>query len=221
MDELNIPLLILGYKHLGKKFSLYTIFSTTLVSAFLYCLPIKPIWTSNILLSALFGGILSSVGTGIVLRMGGSQGGLDILSRIVAKYRNISVGKFSLIINFVIIVVSGFIFNSEIALYTLISIFVSMKTYEAVLNHVDRLSVLIITEKGKEVCEVINDKLHRGSTVWNASGGYTHKEKTVLFCVLVKAEMNQLRSIVKSIDSESFISVIQTQNVIGKFHQIW
>jgi uncharacterized membrane-anchored protein YitT (DUF2179 family) len=218
---LNIPLMILGYKHIGKKFSIYTIFSITLLSVTLYIIPIRHIWTDNILLSAVFGGILSSFGSAIVLRVGGSQGGLDILSRIVAKYNNISVGKVSLMINAIIIAISGFIFNSEIALYTIISIYSAAKTYEVILNHVNRVSVMIITEKGKEVGEKINGQLHRGTTVWNANGGYTNKDKTVLFCVIVEGELNQLKQIVKTIDPESFVSVNSTQNVIGRFNQIW
>lgn len=218
---LNIPLMIIGYQHLGKKFSLYTIFSISLLSLFLYIIPIKHIWTDNILLCAIFGGIVSSIGGGIVLRMGGSQGGLDILSRVISKYKNVSVGKASLIFNLVIIVISGFIFSSEVALYTIISIFASMKTYDVILNHVNRISVLVITEKGQEVSEVINEKMHRGTTFWNASGGYTHKDKTVLFCVIVEGEFPQFKKIVESIDSNSFVTVISTQNVIGRFNQIW
>jgi uncharacterized membrane-anchored protein YitT (DUF2179 family) len=80
---------------------------------------------------------------------------------------------------------------------------------------------MIITEKGKEVGEKINGQLHRGTTVWNANGGYTNKDKTVLFCVIVEGELNQLKQIVKTIDPESFVSVNSTQNVIGRFNQIW
>lgn len=218
---LNIPLLILGYIYLGKKFSFYTILATSLVSFFLLIVPIKHIWTDDPLLSAIFGGVLNAVGCGLVLRRGGSEGGFDILSRVIAKYRNITVGKSNLIINTIIVILSGFIFNSEIALYTIISFYSSMKTYNIILNHVDRISLLIITDKGKEVNEAITKELHRGTTMWNASGGYTQKDKTVLYCVIMKGEMHQLKQIVKSADPKSFVSIISTQNVIGRFHQIW
>lgn len=162
---LNIPLLILGYIYLGKKFSFYTILATSLVSFFLLIVPIKHIWTDDPLLSAIFGGVLNAVGCGLVLRRGGSEGGFDILSRVIAKYRNITVGKSNLIINTIIVILSGFIFNSEIALYTIISFYSSMKTYNIILNHVDRISLLIITDKGKEVNEAITKELHRGTTM--------------------------------------------------------
>jgi len=218
---LNIPLLFLGYKYLGKKFSLYTIYGTVLLSFFLYIIPIKHIWTDNTLLSAVFGGIITSFGTGIVLRMGGSQGGLDIISRIISKHKNISVGKANLLMNVVIIIISGFIFNSEIALYTIVFIFTSMRTSDVILSHVNRISVLIVTDKGNEVSQEINDLMHRGTTVWNANGGYTHKDKIVLFCVLVEGELTQLQTIVKAVDPSAFVSIISTQNVIGRFKHVW
>ena len=218
---INIPLLFIGFKYLGKKFSLYTVFSTVIMSGFLYLIPIGYIWTDDILLCAIFGGLLASLGGGIVLRTGGSQGGLDIVSRVIAKYKNVTVGKVGLYINLVIILISGFIFGSEIALYTIISIFVGMKTYEVILNHVDRVSVLIITDKGEEVSRTVTSHMYRGVTTWNANGGFTHNEKTVLFCVLVKGELAQLKRLVKETDEHSFVTVISTQSVIGRFHQVW
>lgn len=218
---LNIPLLILGYIKLGKKFITYTIISTFLLSLFLFLIPVKAIWTDNLLLSALFGGGLNATGCGLVLRRGGSQGGMDIVSRVIARYKNITVGRANLMINGVIVAVSGFLFGSEIALYTILSIYTSMKTYNLVLNHVDRMSLLIVTEKGEEVSKFITHEMHRGTTMWEGSGGYTHNEKTILLCVIMKGELHQLKKLVKKVDPNAFISIISTQNVIGRFHQIW
>ncbi|WP_042337945.1 YitT family protein [Bacillus andreraoultii] len=218
---LNVPLMILGYIYLGKKFSFYTILATSLVSFFLLIIPVKHMLTDNILLSAIFGGVLNAIGCGLVLRRGGSEGGLDILSRVVAKYKNITVGRMNLIINAIIVLCSGFIFGSEIALFTIISYYASMRTYNLILNHVDRISLLIITDRGEEVSAAITHDLHRGTTMWHANGGYTHNTKTVLYCVIMRGEMHQLKRIVKSVDPKSFVSIISTQNVIGRFHQIW
>ena len=218
---LNIPLMIAAYMFLGRKFSIYTIISIILVSTFLFLLPVRHIWTENILLAAIFGGVLNGIGCGIVLRRGGSQGGIDIVSRIIAKYSNISVGKANLAVNIIIVISSGFLFGSEIALYTIISMFTSMKTYDIVLSHVERVTVLIVTEIGEDVSKTINDELHRGTTMWAATGGYTHNEKTVLLCVAVKGQVPQLKKIVKDVDANAFVTVISTQNVIGRFRQIW
>lgn len=218
---LNIPLMVMAYKYLGKKFSIYTILSIILLSTFLHLIPVQHLWTDNTLLAAIFGGMINGIGCGIVLRRGGSQGGLDILSRIIANHSNVSVGKANLIVNVMIVIASGFIFDSEIALYTVISMFASTKIYEVILNHVNRVSVLIITNKGEEVNKEINSGLHRGTTMWHANGGYTHDNKTVLLCVTVKGELSKLKQIVKNTDSKSFVSIISTQNVIGRFHQVW
>jgi len=218
---LNIPLMVLAYKLLGTKFSIYTMIAIILLSGFLYLLPVQQLWTDNTILAAIFGGTLNGIGCGIVLRRGGSQGGLDILSRIISKYHNVSIGKASLVVNILIVIVSGFIFGSEIALFTIISMFATMKTYEIILSHVNRVSVLIITNSGEEVSHAINSNLHRGTTMWDATGGYTHDQKTVLFCVTVVGELTTLKKIVRKIDSHAFVSVISTQNVIGRFHQIW
>ncbi len=120
-----------------------------------------------------------------------------------------------------IVIASGFLFGSEIALYTIISMFASMKTYDVVLAHVNRVTILIVTELGEEVNTAINEELHRGTTMWQATGGYTHHEKTVLLCVAVKGQVAQLKKIVKSVDTHAFVTVISTQNVIGRFKQIW
>lgn len=218
---LNVPLMIAAYLTLGKKFSFYTILSITILSLFLYIFPIKHLWTENVLLAAIFGGILNGIGCGIILRRGGSTGGLDILSRIIAKYSNVSVGRANLGVNIIIVIASGFIFGGEIALYTIVSMFASMKTYDVILNHVDRISVLIVTEKGEEVNKAISEELHRGITMWDAHGGYTHKQKNVLLCVTVKGQLPQLKKIVKRVDSQAFVSVISTQKVIGHFNKIW
>lgn len=218
---LNIPLMILGHKELGKKFSIYTIFSIVFMSVCLYLVPVEALFTDDILLSGLFGGVISAIGGGIVLRVGGSQGGLDILSRVIAKYKNISIGKVNLIINACIVIISGFIYGSEIALYTIISIFVGMKTYEIILNHVNRITLLIITDKGEEINTAITTQMHRGTTMWDAHGGYTHNEKTVLFCVLMQGELSRVKEIVKKTDEKAFVTLISTKSTIGQFHQIW
>lgn len=218
---LNIPLMILGYIHLGKKFSIYSVFSIILLSISLLFIPIKAIWTDNIMLSAIFGGAIVAFGAAIVLKFGGSQGGMDIVGRIISKYKNITVGKISLIINFFIVVASGFISGSEIALYTIVSMIISMKVFDMTLNQVNRVTLLVITEEGEEVSESINANFRRGSTTWEAVGGYTKKEKSVLFSVITEGELPQFKKLIKEIDKNAFITVISTQNVIGKFNKVW
>lgn len=218
---LNIPLLILGYKHLGKKFILYTIYSVILISVCLAYIKINHEFTDNQLLAAIFGGIMSSCGGAIVLRVGGSTGGLDIVGRVIAKYRNITIGKLSMSLNLIIISVSAYLYDIETAMFTLIAMFVGMKTYNMILNHVDKITVLIITENGDEITKQIMEQMKRGVTTWNADGAYTHSSKNILLCSLVNVQLMDLKKIVTTIDEKAFIIVLPTINTVGNFHKIW
>jgi uncharacterized membrane-anchored protein YitT (DUF2179 family) len=218
---LNIPLLIIGYIHIGKKFSLYTIYCVLILSILIDTIHIKHYWTDNVLLCAIFGAVSSSIGSIIVLRFGGSTGGLDIIGRVIAKYKDITIGKFNLSINILIILLSTILFQIEIAMYTIISIYVSMIAYDNLLNHVGRISVFIITDKGEKVSESITKNMKRGVTVINANGGYTNTERQVLMSVIVNVQWNEFKKIVKEEDENAFIFVLPTQSVVGNFNKVW
>ncbi|KXG43130.1 YitT family protein [Tepidibacillus infernus] len=217
----NIPLLILGYKFLGKKFVGYTALSVASLAFFLRVIPVHYIWTDNILLSAIFGGIISGIGISIVLRLGGSTGGIDIVSRVVAKYFALNIGRITLVINSLIVLASGYFFDPQIAMYTLISIYATSRTYDVLLNHVGRITVMIVTSKGEQVAEAITKTMKRGVTFWNANGAYTHSDKQVLFCVIVNVQWSTLKKTILSEDEKAFISVIPTQKIVGNFNQVW
>lgn len=218
---LNIPLLILSFFQIGLKFSVYTVYSAALLSVFLSVIHFHHFPTHSILLDSIFGGILSGGGCAIVLRLGGSQGGLDIVTRVVAKHRNVTVANLSLVLNAVIVLLSVFLFDIQIAMYTLISIFASSKAYAVLLNHIGRISVIIITEHGEKVAHAITANMIRGVTSWDATGTYTNHAKNVLLCVTTNVQLAPLKTIVLENDPQAFISVMPTQNIIGNFQQIW
>lgn len=218
---LNIPLLVLGYMYVGGKFSIYTIIAVTLTTVFLDVLHVDVTWTKDPLLCAVFGGVLSGLGGALVLRAGGSSGGLDIIARIVAKYHNVSMGRFGLIVNSFIILVSLYLFQVPIAMFTLISIYTSMRVYDAILNHMDRITVMIVTDKGPEMTHTITHSMTRGITRWEAYGGYTQNEKSVLMCVVVNVQLGELKHLALSVDPDAFMTVIPTRSVVGHFTQIW
>lgn len=217
----NIPLLLLGFRFVGKKFLIYTIYAVVLSSILFDWIPIHPVWTHNVLLQSLFGGAIAGFGSALMLRFGGSSGGLDIPAKIMMKWRGLPIDRFFLVVNAAVIIVSAYMFNTELALYTLISIFVSAKSYEFVLNHVNKLAVTIVTDLGEEIVAAITQELPRGVTTWPASGGYTGASKHVVFCVIISAQMPDLGRIVKRIDKEAFVSVSPAKNVIGQFLQVW
>lgn len=217
----NAPFLLLGWKHIGRKFCYYTVLSVASVSLFLNIIHPAALWTNNPLLAGIFGGIIASGGSAIVLRCGGSSGGLDLVARIVAKYKNVTLGKFNMLVNAIIISVSGFVFGAEAAMYTLISIFAGYKTYDVLLNHVGRATVVIITDKGEEISQAVTKALHRGVTQWHGQGAYTHGEKEILMSVVLNVQLAEFQQLVKSIDSKAFMTVIPTKNVIGNFNTAW
>lgn len=217
---LNIPLLIVGYRYVGRKFFYYTIYSVAVLSLFLD-IPIHHVVTNDPLLAAIFGGVVLGLGGAIILRFGGSSGGFDILARIVAKYRNVTLGGFNLVMNSAIVIASIYLFGIQSAMFSLISIFTAAKTYEVVLNHVDRISLLVITDRGHQVAEKITQSMRRGVTMWSANGAYTQQDKHVLLCVIVNIQMTEVRKMILEEDPQAFITVIPTQNVIGQFEQVW
>lgn len=217
----NIPLLILGLIFLGKKFSLYTIVSVVFLALFLKTIPVQAIWTQDPLLCAIFGGVMSGVGGSIVLRSGGCTGGTDIISRIIARFYNIPFGKFNLVINTSIVLLSAYFFSAQLAMYTLIAQFACSKTYQILLSHVDRISVMIVTDKSDVLSEKITQTMARGVTTWEGQGAYTKSRKGVLFCVLVNVQYTELVHIVTQEDPNAFMAVLPTSQVKGKFMYIW
>jgi uncharacterized membrane-anchored protein YitT (DUF2179 family) len=217
----NIPLLLFGYKHVGKKFCLYTIFGVAVQSLLLNSIHFNYVLTSDRWLDILFGGFLISGGGALVLRSGGSLGGLDIIGRIVVKRTQLSFGRFGLIINGIIVMASALLFDIQTAMYTLVFIAVASVASDLFLNHVNRLSIWIVTDYGDDVASSITKNIHRGVTKVNGIGTYTQSEKQLLLCVIVKAQLPELKGIVQSIDRNAFINVTPTQQVFGRFLPFW
>jgi len=144
---LNLPLLIIGYKILGKKFIVTSIFSVLIISLGLYVIPVYAI-ANDTILSAIFGGALTGLGTGIVFRCSGSTGGFDIIGMIVARKRDFPIGVLLSGMNAVVILISGFLFDWNAALYTLVSIYVTGKVVDTIYTDHAKLTLMIITENG-------------------------------------------------------------------------
>ncbi|MEM1503817.1 YitT family protein [Domibacillus sp. 8LH] len=214
----NVPLLVLGYLHIGKKFIVYTIYSVIVSSIFFDWIPVGPIWTEDVMLNAVFGAIISGIGAAVILRLGGSVGGLDILSRVMAKYFNITIGKFGLIFSACIVLISALLFDAQSAMYTIISFFVGTKTYDAILSIAEKSTVLIVTDQGDEISSTLNHLFNRGITSWKA---YSDAERTVLLCVIINIEWSELIRVVKEVDADSFVTSVPTRKTFGRFHVNW
>ncbi|RLL42695.1 YitT family protein [Oceanobacillus piezotolerans] len=213
---LNLPLIILGFYKLGKEITINTIICVVSLSFFLYILPVATI-TDNILLSTIFGGVIGGLGIGLIMKFSGTSGGLDIIAIIVSRTSNMSVGLLLTGMNGVIVLISGFVFNWNIALYTLLSIYLTGKMIDSVhTNHI-KLTMQIITTEGEAIRNELLQSIYRGITITDGYGGYTNEPKQILMMVVTRYETLQVKEIVRSHDNKAFINVYKTVEVDGEF----
>jgi uncharacterized membrane-anchored protein YitT (DUF2179 family) len=215
---LNLPLLIIGYKMLGRKFIMNTIFSVVIISVGLYLVPVHTIADDKIL-SSIFGGALTGLGVGLVFRCSGSTGGFDIIGMIVSRKRDFPIGILLSGMNAIVIVISGFLFDWDSALYTLVSIFVTGKVVDAIYTDHAKLTVMIITEKGEEMRQHLLTNLYRGLTIMNGVGGYSNDSRNVLISVISRYELNDVKSLITEVDPQAFVNITETIEVMGLFHR--
>lgn len=217
----NIPLFILGWRYLGGfRFALRTIFAVVLFSLFVdglsFILPTDGL-THDLNLNALYGGVISGIGYGLVYRGKGTSGGSDILGRILNHWRGISISQSYLLTDAGIMLLAGLAFSWENALYAIVSLYISGLAAEAALegSNVVR-TVMIITDKPEEIrLKILND-LERGVTIIPAVGGYSGAVKSVLYCVLSRSEISQIKAMVRQIDPAAFVVIGQAHEALGE-----
>ncbi len=215
---INIPLFLLGLKYLGKKFILLTGYAVFVLSFSMKFIPIHPI-SNDILLSSIIGGALYGIAVGIIIRIGGSTGGTDIISLTLAKKRNLQVGFLNICMNLLVVGISGLIFGWGITLYTIIAIYVSGRAVDMVYTNQNKLTLTIVTDKYEELTEALIHLHARGVTVTDAEGAYTHKPKKVLTTVITKYELNETKHTIRTVDQKAFVNIMQTMEVMGHFRR--
>ncbi|MED4532132.1 YitT family protein [Metabacillus fastidiosus] len=215
---LNLPLLILGILKLGKKFIFLTILSVITLSISLYIVPIKQISTEP-LLSSLFGGVLTGVGAGLIFRAAGSSGGFDIVAMLLAKKRDFPLGTLITLMNAVVVIISGFVFTWDAALYTLVAIYATGKVIDTVHTKHIKLTLMIITNKGDELKQILLENLYRGITVMDGEGAYSGEKRKVLMTVITRYELTDVKNLISKTDPNAFVNITVTTEVIGSFHR--
>lgn len=215
---LNIPVTIIAWKIIGKSFTFYSFLSVVFMSLFLEIIPIVQV-TPDILLSTIAGGVISAVGIGLTLKMGASTGGLDIIALILSKTKDRPIGTYFLVFNGIIIVVAGQLNGWELALYTLVSIYVASRVIDAIHTSHVKLTAFIITNKGDEMKKAIHATMVRGITAIPAKGAYTNSDKEVLMIVLTRYELYTLEKVIKTVDQNAFTNIMETVNVFGLFRK--
>lgn len=213
---LNIPLLILGYFKLGKQITMNTMVCVISLSLFLYILPVVQL-TDNMLLSTIFGGIIGGIGIGMILKYSGTSGGLDIIAIILSRTSNVSVGLLLTAMNGVIVLISGAALNWNIALYTLLSIYLTGKVVDTIHTDHIKLTMQIVTTQGEAIRDELLQSIYRGITVMKGSGGYTGEPKQILMMVVTRYETMEIKKIVRKHDEKAFINIFETIEVDGEF----
>lgn len=214
---LNIPLFLLGYRYLGYRFVIFTGIAIAGFSFMTDAVHLHFHTVTDPLVLGLYGGVLNGISGAIVIRVGGSMGGSDILSLVLYRLSGKSVGATGFIINAVVVLVSLWIFGIPAGMYTLVSMFAASRVYMALMHYQQRKTALIVTSKAEEISQTIYQQLGRGSTLIKALGTYTNSPLGVLMCAMTSLEIDDLKGIAMEIDTNVFITVLDTTEVIGRF----
>ncbi|ETI66615.1 YitT family protein [Neobacillus vireti] len=218
---LNIPLFFIGWKLLGRNAFLYTILGTVGVSIFLWIFQRYPLdmpLQSDLTLAALFAGVFTGIGLGVIFRFGGTTGGVDIIARLVQKYAGWNMGKTMFIFDACVIALSLFTYlNYKQAMYTLVAVFVGARVIDFMQEGAySARGAMVISDKNEQIAKKIMDEMDRGVTALRGYGSYTKSEREVLYCVVAKNEIMRLKNLITSVDPHAFISISVVHDVHGE-----
>ncbi|MFD2657771.1 YitT family protein [Gracilibacillus thailandensis] len=215
---LNIPVAIIGWLMVGRGFTIYSFLSVIATSFFLEVLPIVNL-SDDILLNAVFGGVIAGVGVGITLKWGASTGGSDIIAMVLSRMKDKPIGSYLMAINGMIIVIAGILNEPENALYTLVGLYVTTRVIDGIHTRHEKVTAMIVTKKADELQQAIHDTMIRGITILPVKGAYTKEDKHMLYLVITRYELYDLERIIHEVDENAFTNVIQTAGVYGFFRR--
>lgn len=213
---LNLPFLAYGYKKLGKNFIFTSFYCIVLLSVLVHFIHGKPSITNDLLLSCVFGGIILGIGLGIILRNNGSLDGTEIIAVLLNKKTSFSVGEIIMFFNLFILGSAGFVFGWDRAMYSLLAYFIIFKTVDIVLEGLDESkSIMIISDKYEEIAQGIINQFNIGVTYIEGQGAYSGDYKKIVFCVVTRLELANLKNFILDIDSNAFIAIENVHEVHG------
>lgn len=221
---LNLPLFLFGFKKQGAVFTLYSVFAVAVYALMTWLitdvLPLdvtmaSPLAGQDLLLCALFGGIISGVGSGLTLRSGGAIDGIEVMAAIFAGRLGISVGTFVMVYNVILYIICGLIMNSWILpLYSIVTYAAGLKTIDFIVEGIDRSKeVMIITEKPEEISKALMTAFNCGTTKIDAVGGFSNAEKTIVYFVVNRFQIAKTRDIVKLTDPRAFVTISEVADM--------
>ncbi|QDH21337.1 YitT family protein [Saccharibacillus brassicae] len=213
---LNLPFLIVGYKQIGKTFALSTLLGITVLSIGTVLLHPVDAFVTDTLLAFVFGGIFLGVGTGIVIRNGGSLDGTEIIAILVSRKTPFSVGEIVMFVNLFILSGAGFVFGWDRALFSILAYYIAYKMIDVTIEGMNESkSVWIISDQIDDIGNAILDRLGRGVTYLAGEGGFTGDPKKVIFCVITRLEEAKLKEIVNQFDDNAFLAIGNIHDVKG------
>ena len=213
---LNIPLFLIGWMFVGRRFFFYSIAGVCIFSA-LMLLPYPDLKIKDMILAALTAGIVTGLGSGIILRSLGSAGGLDILSVILYKKFSIRLGTTVMVFNALLMITAAFRIPLEMILYTLIYLYATSHFVNLVVTGLSqRRAIMIISSKWELISKEIMDHLQRGVTVVRGEGGYSGQELRILYSVIAFQELSRFKEVIRRVDPQAFVVVSETLEVMGK-----
>ncbi len=223
---LNIPLFLYGLKKQGPLFTIYAIYTVFIYSFTAWMITdilpvdvsiVSPLAGSDLFLCAIFGGLISGVGSGIAIRYGGAMDGIEVLAIIFAKRIGITVGTFVMIYNLALYVICGILIGSWILpLYSIVTYAAALKTVDFIIEGFDRSkAATIITTMPEEICAALSAEFENGITLMQAKGYYSDSPKTMIYFVLNRFQVGKMREIIYKIDKQAYISITEVADVFG------
>lgn len=223
---LNIPLFLFGLKKLGRLFTCYAIYTVAIYSLFAWLItdvfPIdvsiaSPLAGTDLLLCALFGGVISGIGSGLAIRFGGAMDGIEVMAVIFSKRLGITVGTFVMIYNILLYIICGFVLKSWILpLYSIVTYAAALKTVDFIVEGIDRSKcAIIITEQPDEICKALSETFESGVTHLNAKGGYSNRDKSMIYFIINRYQIIRMKDIVHNIDPFAYITISEVADIFS------
>jgi uncharacterized membrane-anchored protein YitT (DUF2179 family) len=215
---LNIPVFIAAFVKMGKRFVGRTLLGTILLSAWLYVLPAVDLAQGDLLLAAVFGGVFSGAGMGLVLRANATTGGTDMVASLIhRRVRHYNIAQIMQVLDGAIVVFGFFVFGLRASLYAIVAIYVTTQVSDAILEGFKfSKAAYIITDHYEEIAKLLMEELDRGATGLQATGMYTGKERCVLYCVVSKKQIVSVKELVARVDPQAFVVVSDVREVLGE-----
>ena len=212
---INTPFIIMAFKKMGAKFVVQTVYANIILALFLNIFHHYKV-TGDLLLSTVFGGMILGFGVGVILKHEGSLDGTEMLSLVVSRRFGCSVGEFIMGINVFIYLVAGKVFSWESAMYSILTYFIASKVIDMVMEGLNSSkSVRIISDEATAIGQALIEKLDISVTYLQGIGGYTGQDKDLIYCVISRLELPKMLDIIKEIDSNAFVSVVDVHEVYG------